>query len=97
LGPEYECDINFGFHVQSKVPVFFTIFISFAFGFICATPLVLYMKNKKKATRSKKDKDKNQDDDTPPTLTDAEIDEKIKQDMAQAREKFLANRGGGKK
>jgi len=96
LGPKYECDINFGFTVLPEVPVFFTIFVSFAFGFICAAPLILYMKTKKKVVRSKKEKNQN-DDTPPPTLTDAEIDEKIKQDMAQAREKFLANRGGGKK
>jgi hypothetical protein len=97
LGPKYECDINFGFTILPEVPVFFTIFVSFAFGFICATPLLLYIKNKKKAVTSKKDRKQTDDTPSPPALTDAEIDEKIKQDMASARERFLANRGGGKK
>lgn len=42
------CDINFGFAVLSDVPVFLTVFISFALGILCSIPLLLRsMKNKK--------------------------------------------------
>jgi uncharacterized integral membrane protein len=42
------CDISFGFTVLQNVPVFLTIFLSFALGLFCAFPLLLTLKKSKK-------------------------------------------------
>jgi uncharacterized integral membrane protein len=42
------CDINFGFAVLQDIPVFLTIFLSFALGLFCAFPLLLTLKRPKK-------------------------------------------------
>ena len=45
---DYRCNISFGFAIIHDVPVFLTVFISFAMGLICALPLVLHFKKKHK-------------------------------------------------
>ena len=42
------CDINFGFKTFSDVPVFFTVFTSFALGMLCSLPFMLRSRLKKK-------------------------------------------------
>jgi len=48
LDENYKCDINFGFAKIEEVPVFITIFSSFALGFLCALPFALHLKRKVK-------------------------------------------------
>ena len=49
LDESYKCDINFGFGIiAEKVPVFLTIFISFALGVFCTLPLVVWALKKRK-------------------------------------------------
>jgi len=91
LGDEYRCNINFGFTVLSGVPVFFTIFVSFVLGLLFSLPLVL--RQKKKKTEMPRH-DTNKIDDFPPAGFDA--NDKIKQDAAAAKERFLAKRRGNK-
>lgn len=57
LDEEYRCDINFGFVVLEQVPVFYTIFISFALGLLCALPLVFFKKKPRKEVSSMDTKD----------------------------------------
>ncbi|MDR2965798.1 MAG: hypothetical protein LBU88_08490 [Treponema sp.] len=59
LGDEYQCSINLGFKVLERVPVFYTIFVSFTLGFLCTLPVVLGAK--KKSDISKKPKTKKDD------------------------------------
>jgi len=94
LGDEFKCDINFGFARLPQVPVFFTIFVSFALGLVCATPLALFLKRKRK---QKPQKDDEEDDDYRPTApANPEVTEKIKNDAASARKRFFLNRRGSK-
>jgi uncharacterized membrane protein YciS (DUF1049 family) len=44
-----KCDINFGFTKLSEVPVFLTVFISFALGLICTMPFIISARFKRKA------------------------------------------------
>ena len=48
LDPQYRCDINFGFKEINDIPVFLTIFISFALGLFCTLPITLSMIKKRK-------------------------------------------------
>jgi uncharacterized integral membrane protein len=89
------CDINFGFHQFKEVPIFLTVFISFFMGLVCGAPLVLHLRKKKKIGMPRKEK-KQIDDNFSSSSANSETDEKIKQDAASARERFLANRRGGK-
>jgi uncharacterized integral membrane protein len=41
LGDDYKCNINFGFKKFQDVPVFITIFTSFALGLFCTLPIAL--------------------------------------------------------
>ncbi|MCL2804498.1 MAG: hypothetical protein FWD26_00980 [Treponema sp.] len=83
---ENKCDISFGFAKLEQVPIFITIFTMFVLGFICALPLVIHIKKRKKSTKK----------ETKPNYIDTPVepDDKIKQDAALARERFLKNRGG---
>ncbi|WP_461245805.1 hypothetical protein [Treponema sp. R6D11] len=85
------CNINIGFAQFEGVPIFLTVFISFFLGLVCATPLFLHLSKKKKSGFSRKGKSQN-DDPSPAKLTDAEFDEKIKQDAALARERLFAKK-----
>jgi len=91
-----QCNINIGFAKFENVPIFLTVFISFFLGFICAAPLVLHVKRKKKISFSRKDKNQ-VDEPYSSAPIDSASEEKIKQDAVSAKEKFLANRRGGKK
>ena len=74
---ENRCDISFGFIVITQVPVFLTVFISFVLGVLCALPIAL--------TAGKKHK-------KAPAETKQGTIDKIKQDAASARERFLKKR-----
>jgi uncharacterized integral membrane protein len=95
LNLDNRCNINFGFHRFEEVPIFLTVFISFSLGLICATPLVLHLRKKRKTEVPRKDKSQT-DNPHPAASASSEVDEKIKQEAASAREKFLAKRRGGK-
>jgi len=104
LGDEFKCNINFGFTRLDNIPVFFPIFVSFVFGLLFSLPLVIKNKAGKKSDETAKEKkpDKKQakndlsgSDDSPYNINIGN-DEKIKQDAAAARERFLAKRRGGK-
>jgi uncharacterized integral membrane protein len=41
------CDLNFGFAKFEAVPVFLTVFISFAAGMLCSMPFLLFRKKRK--------------------------------------------------
>jgi len=45
---ENRCDINFGFTQLLQVPVFLTVFVSFALGLLCALPFAMHLKKKAK-------------------------------------------------
>jgi hypothetical protein len=99
LGDEYKCNINFGFAVLPQVPVFFTIFVSFALGLLCSLPFIIKSKIGRKQNDTVKDKKPAKDnfsgsDDVPYSVPEA--DEKIKQDAVSARERFFAKRIGKK-
>ena len=91
---ENKCDVSFGFAKIEAVPVFLTVFTSFALGLLCAVPLVLFIKNKRNETLPK---DKKLIDDVPPAGLPAEpgTDEKIKADAAAARKRFFSKKTGG--
>ncbi|GBU27503.1 hypothetical protein R84B8_01035 [Treponema sp. R8-4-B8] len=95
LGDEFKCDINFGFTRLPQVPVFFTIFVSFALGIVCSAPLFLHLRRKRKEM-PRKDNDQN-DDYRPAASANPEVNEKIKNDAASARERFFLKRRVGKK
>jgi len=97
LGDEYRCNINFGFAVLPQVPVFFTIFVSFALGLLCSLPFIIKSKIGRKRNETIKDikpvkDDFSGSDDVP--YINPEPDEKIKQDAMSARERFFAKRRG---
>jgi len=89
------CNINIGFAKFEEVPIFLTVFISFFLGLICSTPLFLHLRKKNKFSFSRKEK-KQFDEPYSAAPIDAATEEKIKQDAASAKERFLANRGGDK-
>jgi len=100
---ENKCDISFGFFRITDVPVFLTVFASFALGLVCALPLVWHIKNgrKKKILNENMHKPDThpQTTDLPKTNTSSEIssseaNDKIKNDAAKARERFLSGRSG---
>ena len=47
------CDVSFGFTVVTDVPVFLTVFISFALGLICVLPFALLFGKKFKGSPEK--------------------------------------------
>jgi uncharacterized integral membrane protein len=47
------CNISFGFRVFSEVPVFLTVFSSFAVGMLCALPFAFGIRKKRKNTAEK--------------------------------------------
>ena len=53
---ENKCDISFGFTVIPAVPVFITIFISFALGLFCTLPFVIRALKMRKFSGSKEKK-----------------------------------------
>ena len=55
---ENKCDINFGFAIIEKAPVFLTVFIAFAFGILCTLPgiISLRIKNRKAGIANKPEK-----------------------------------------
>ena len=104
LGDEFKCNINFGFTRLNNIPVFFPIFVSFVLGLLFSLPLVIKNKAGKKSDGTAKEKkpDKKQakndfsdSDDSPYNIIPGN-DEKIKQDAAAAKERFLAKRRGNK-
>jgi len=95
LNLDNRCGVNFGFAQFEEVPIFLTVFISFALGLLCAMPLALRLGRKKKGA-PRRIKEQNDDLDLH-SSADPEIDEKIKQDAVAAKERFFANRRGKKK
>ncbi|MCL2179942.1 MAG: hypothetical protein FWB83_02345 [Treponema sp.] len=93
LNLENSCNISFGFTAIENVPVFITIFVSFAMGLICVLPLVLYIRIKRK---EKKVKEIDPEPDAP-YMDIPPADENIKKDAASARERFFAKRNDKKK
>jgi len=83
---ENRCDISFGFIKVEAVPVFLTVFISFAMGLICALPLVMHIKKRHI------EKPKNE---TMEKTAEPGSNEKIKHDSIQARKRFFSRRNGG--
>jgi uncharacterized integral membrane protein len=56
---ENRCDINFWFNMGIKdVPVFLTIFTSFALGLFCTLPITLFYRKKHREISSKEKKPK---------------------------------------
>jgi hypothetical protein len=53
---ENRCDISFGFTIAKEVPVFLTIFISFALGLFCALPFVIRAGKARKVLKEKEKK-----------------------------------------
>jgi uncharacterized integral membrane protein len=45
---ENRCDISFGFKKLENVPVFITIFVSFALGLVCTLPFALFARKPRK-------------------------------------------------
>jgi len=93
LGEDSRCYINFGFaKTKEPVPVFLTIFISFFLGLLCALPLSLLNKDRReKSLKSEKNtKEKTEKGSYEPLHV--EPDEKIKQEAAEAKKRFLAKR-----
>jgi hypothetical protein len=90
----YQCNISFGFTEFKDVPVFLTIFISFALGLFCAFPLALKLRKRKNVILRKDKRPMN--DKSSVSTAGSETDEKIKQDAVSARERFFAKRRGGK-
>jgi uncharacterized integral membrane protein len=90
----YQCNISFGFTEFTDVPVFLTIFISFALGLLCAFPLALKLR-KRKGIILRKDR-RPINDQSSASSAGSETDENIKQDAVSARERFFAKRRGGK-
>jgi len=96
LGEDSRCYINFGFSkTKEPVPVFLTIFISFFLGLLCALPLSLLKKKRieksEKPSKKVNTKPENIQSETP---VHVEIDEKIRQEAIEAKERFLAKRRG---
>ena len=93
LGEDSRCSINFGFaKTKEPIPVFLTIFVSFFLGLLCALPLSLVKKGQKEKhfKAVKKEKEKAGTDSYEPLSV--EPDEKIKQEAADAKKRFLAKR-----
>ena len=92
---ENRCDINFGFAKLENVPVFVTIFVSFVLGLFSSVPLIFHLRKKYKdgSKKEKKIDMKIEHDDDKPLIVAA--DEKIKEDAAKAKKRFLARRSGG--
>jgi len=92
---ENQCDISFGFAKIPDVPVFVTIFASFAMGLICALPLVLHIKKRRLEKPDKNIKPK-KDEVYPYNVPDnVEPDDKIKKDAADARKRFFSRKRKG--
>jgi len=85
------CNINIGFAQFERVPIFLTVFVSFFLGLVCATPLFLHLSKRKKSAFPQKVKIQ-PDEEPAGKLNDAELDEKLKQDAALARERLFAKR-----
>jgi len=92
LGEYNRCDISFGFKKFPQVPVFLTIFISFFLGLLCALPLSLLNKDRREKSLKpeKNTKEKTEKDSYDPLSV--EPDEKIRQEAADAKKRFLAKR-----
>ncbi|MCL2721040.1 MAG: hypothetical protein FWD47_06835 [Treponema sp.] len=100
LDDNYKSDINFGFEKAENVPVFFTIFISFAIGFFCALPLIFYVRKKRNDIPQKINKTSNYDLPNVQTpgheRVTVDSDDQIKKDAASAKKRFLSRNNGGK-
>ena len=94
---ENRCDINFGFIEIEDIPVFVTIFASFAMGLVCALPLVMHLKKPRKDNPVKENKPKTYPVEAAQaaSVKDYTPDDKIKQDAAEARKRFFSKRSGG--
>ncbi|MCL2800969.1 MAG: hypothetical protein FWD28_04345 [Treponema sp.] len=87
---ENKCDISFGFTKLESVPVFLTVFASFALGLFCALPLFMHLKQKRKEKLIKDIKSK-------PEISPIEAsagDSAKPVDAKAARQKFLARKRG---
>ena len=88
---ENKCDISFGFASIKEVPVFVTVFTSFALGLLCALPLVMHVKKKHTGTPFFKKKQKDGDDATG-SFSDSTTKDQVSKDAASARERFFSRR-----
>jgi len=50
------CDISFGFKRFENVPVFLTVFSSFAIGLVCSLPFALWAAGKRRRQKTQKEK-----------------------------------------
>ncbi|MCL2214234.1 MAG: hypothetical protein FWC06_03380 [Treponema sp.] len=97
---ENRCDISFGFTKIENVPVFFTIFTSFAMGLLCSLPLIFHIRHKKAQVsqtgkKPKKDTQLIKNDDDYHIPAESETSEKIKKDAVEAKKRFFLKRRGG--
>ncbi|MCL2245222.1 MAG: hypothetical protein FWC03_12280 [Treponema sp.] len=90
---ENKCDISFGIFSINEVPVFVTVFASFAMGLLCALPLVMHIK--KKNTRKPLFIRKKKESDEMQEHPDSEASDQTGKDAAPAREGFFSKRNKG--
>jgi len=88
---ENKCDISFGIVSIKEVPVFVTVFSSFAMGLLCALPLVMHIKKKDTRTPFYKKKQK-ADSYAPENNSDSEAGDNAGKDAAPEREGFFSGR-----
>ena len=88
---ENKCDISFGIVSIKEVPVFVTVFTSFAMGLLCALPLVIHIKKKKAGLPFFKKEQKEVSSESY-DYSGSDTSENIKKDAASARERFFAKR-----
>ncbi|MDR1900256.1 MAG: hypothetical protein LBQ55_09630 [Treponema sp.] len=65
------CDLSFGFHTFSSVPVYLTAFSSFVLGLLCAIPVAIAVRRGKKRgdggpAKQKKETGRKKDDEAVP-------------------------------
>ena len=66
------CDISFGFHTFSNVPVYLTALSSFVFGLLCAIPVMISLQlGRRKGGPAKEKKEKGRKKDGEAALTEA--------------------------
>ena len=92
---ENKCDISFGFASIKEVPVFVTVFTSFALGLLCALPLVMHVKKKHTGTPFFKKKQK-EDSCVSGDDSDSTTKDQVSKAAAAARERFFAKRNRDK-
>ena len=101
-------NISFGFTEIEDVPIFVTIFISFAMGLLFSIPLIFMVLRSRRKKHRRENKRANNDADARETQEQEAVlepaplennyhvkpvtDEKIKSDAAEARKRFFSKR-----